>query len=335
MLNNTALETLISGNQINVIKVTESEEFKLLKDNIGSINTYIEKTWQNDESIRSLSMLNDKVDLEKIIRLTKGMRSYTSIDGYSRASGEEISSEFFMNELLNAYKLYIAKYNEKPTILTLLENMLKEYNDIDRGYILEHTSNLATYQLPIYTLIHSYKTFVNVLDKENQDFILSISQISLDDIHSRSSKYLRDMDLLNRHYSLSKTDSEIFKLDICRISDKLNRPNEYLYTEKSNTNTYIPNYSFQLVENLIYNEKEFYIKSVKNNDGVIEFITNKDETISFLEYKELALIELAKYHEYIGKVIETKTKDIKNIGSNKIENTNDFITLLRKYRKGE
>lgn len=335
MSNSSALETLILNNQIIHIEVTENEEFKLLKDNIGSINTYIEKTWQNDESIRSLSMLNDKVDLEKIIRLTKGMRSYTSTDGYNRASGEEISSEFFMNELLNVYKIYIAEYNEKPTVLTLLENMLKEYNDIDREYILEHTSNLATYQLPIYTLIQSYKTFVNVLDKENQDFILSISQISLDDIHSRSSKFLRDINLLNRHYELSKTDSEIFKLDICRISDKVNKPNEYVYNERNNTDTYIPNYSFQLVENLIYNEKDFYIKSVKNNDGVIEFITNKDETISFLEYKELALVELAKYHEYIGKIIEVKINDIKNIGSNKIENTNDFITLLRVYRKGE
>lgn len=335
MLNNTALEKLISGNKINVIEVTESEEFKLLKDNIGSINTYIEKTWQNDESIRSLSMLNDKVDLEKIIRLTKGMRSYTSTDGYSRASGEEISSKFFMSELLNVYKIYIAEYNEKPTVFTLLENMLKEYNDIDREYILEHTSNLATYQLPIYTLIQSYKTFVNLLDKENQDFILSISQISLDDIHSRSSKYLRDMDLLNRHYSLSKTDSEIFKLDICKITDKMSKPIDYLYNDRATTFTNNPSYSFQLVERLLFNETDLYIKLVKNNDGVIEFITNKDEIISFLEYKELALIELAKYHEYIGKVIETKTNDIKNIGSNKIENTNDFITLLRKYRKGE
>ncbi len=335
MLDNITSTMLTSDNTVADIKLIESEEFKLIKENIESINNYIEKKWTNDEAIKALGVLNDKVDLEKIIRLTKGMRTHVSPDGYNRASGEEISSEFFMNELLNTYKTYVAKHDEKPTLLILLETMLLQYKDEDLDYILKHTYALAIYQLPIYVIMHAYVLFKNELDKENQDFILSLIQISVVDIYSRSNKYLKDIVLLNRHYSLSKTNSEIFKLDICKITDKISKPIDYLYNDKAITFTNNPSYSFQLVESLLFNATDLYIKSVKNNDGVIEFITNKDEIISFLEYKELALIELAKYHEYIGQLIITKTNDIKNIGSNKIENTNDFITLLRKYRKGE
>ena len=316
-------------------KFTESEEFKLIKENINSINNYIEKTWQVDESIIALSTLSTTMNLEKIVRLNKGMRSYIDDGGYSRTSNEEISSEFFMIEMLNSYNKIIKVNTIKPTLIELLVDIFKKYDTEDLEFILNDIHTLSAFQLPIYNIITAYKIFNNELSKENQDYILSKNELSLGDIHSRTARYLSQINILHRHYTLSKTDSEIFKLDICKISDKVNRPSEYLYTEKINTNTHIPNYSFQLVENLIYNEKGFYIKSVKNNDGVIEFITNKDETISFLEYKELALIELAKYHEHIGKVIETKTNDMKDIGSNKIENINDFIALLRNYRKGE
>ncbi len=316
-------------------KITESEEFKLIKDNIGSINTYIEKTWQNDESIIALSTLSTTMNLGKIVRLNKGMRSYIDDGGYSRTSNEEMSSEFFMIEMLNSYNKIIKVNTIKPILIELLVDIFKKYDSEDLAFILNNTYTLTTSQLPIYDIITAYKIFNNELSKENQDYILSKNELSLGDIHSRTARYLSQINILHRHYTLSKTDSEIFKLDICKISDKVSKPNIYIYDERNYHFISMPNYSFQLVENLIYNEKDFYIKSVKNNDGVIEFITNKDETISFLEYKELALIELAKYHEHIGKVIETKTNDIKDIGSNKIENTNDFITLLRNYRKGE
>lgn len=316
-------------------KFTESEEFKLIKENINSINNYIEKTWQVDESIIALSTLSTTMNLEKIVRLNKGMRSYIDDGGYLRTSNEEISSEFFMIEMLNSYNKIIKVNTIKPTLIELLIDIFKKYDTEDLEFILNDIHTLSAFQLPIYNIITAYKIFNNELSKENQDYILSKNELSLGDIHSRTARYLSQINILHRHYTLSKTDSEIFKLDICKISDKVSKPNIYIYDERNYHSISMPNYSFQLVENLIYNEKDFYIKSVKNNDGVIEFITNKDETISFLEYKEIALELLAKYHNYIGELILSKTEDIKLLASNKIESTNDFITLLRNYRKGE
>jgi hypothetical protein len=291
--------------------------------NLLSIKTFIDTRLGNINLSHWLNEMSKEVDLEYIIQTCSGYRKYQD-NGYTRNSNEQISSPFFMMKLTHIYESYLEIWHKKPKLSHLLYSLIDSFKSKeDVNSILNKTNIYAHNDLNIHDIILSFKEYKE-LSIINRNYIDDIEGLYVYRLKDLVEKYINRYYILEKYLFLTDINNVDFNLNTCTITIHRNYPP----TDFILGSSYIPNNSAQIAETLVYKNRKFYVSDITNNDGVIEYKTDKNEILSYMEYKSIVLKELKTYNLTIKELYDKHLKDIEflnNIEANTLDNLIDIL----------
>lgn len=292
--------------------------------NLLSIKTYIDNELGDINISHWLNEMPKEIDLEYIVGICTGYRKYYD-NGYIRNTNEQISSPFFMMKLITKYESHLEVWHKKPSLSQLLYVVMDSFKSkTDINSIFDNTSIYANRDLNIYDVILTFKKYKD-LSILNRNYIEDSKDLYIYKLKNLVSSYIDRYHILKKYLHLTDVDSIDFKINTCTIT--IHR--DYPPTDFILGSSYVPNNSAQVAETLIYKNKNFYISDITNNDGIIEYKTNKKDTLSYVEYRNIVLEELKVYNKQIKELYDKHIMDIESLNKIEIKTLDDLLDVMR------